>query len=78
MKVLMINKFLYPNGGSETYIFKLGEHLEEMGHVVQYFGMLVSFVYFVSVPFWGGEYKANAIIEWMYILSVGLDISWKI
>ena len=39
MKVLMINKFLYPNGGSETYIFKLGEHLEEMGHVVQYFGM---------------------------------------
>lgn len=38
--------------------------------------MLVSFVYFVSVPFWGGEYKANAIIEWMYILSVGLDISW--
>lgn len=38
--------------------------------------MLVSFVYFVSVPFWGGEYKTNAIIEWMYILSVGLDISW--
>lgn len=39
MKVLMINKFLYPNGGSETYIFKLGEHLEKMGHEVQYFGM---------------------------------------
>ena len=39
MKVLMINKFLYPNGGSETYIFKLGEHLQKMGHEVQYFGM---------------------------------------
>lgn len=39
MKVLMINKFLYPNGGSETYIFKLGAQLETMGHEVQYFGM---------------------------------------
>ena len=25
MKVLMINKFLYPNGGSETYILKIDE-----------------------------------------------------
>jgi len=39
MRVLMINKFLYPNGGSETYIFKLGEYLEKQGHEVQYFGM---------------------------------------
>ena len=39
MKILMINKFLYPNGGSETYIFKLGAHLESLGHEVQYFGM---------------------------------------
>jgi len=39
MKVLIINKFLYPNGGSETYIFKLGKQLEKMGHQVQYFGM---------------------------------------
>lgn len=39
MKILMINKFLYPNGGSETYIFKLGEQLIKMGHEVQYFGM---------------------------------------
>lgn len=28
MRVLMINKFLHPNGGSETYIFKLGEYLQ--------------------------------------------------
>ena len=39
MKVLFINKFLYPNGGSETYIFKLGEYLLSCGHEVQYFGM---------------------------------------
>lgn len=39
MRVLMINKFLYPNGGSETYIFKLGEYLVSIGHEVQYFGM---------------------------------------
>lgn len=39
MKILLINKFLHPNGGSETYIFKLGEFLEAQGHTVQYFGM---------------------------------------
>lgn len=39
MKILMINKFLYPNGGSETYIFELGKQLVQMGHEVQYFGM---------------------------------------
>lgn len=35
----MINKFLHPNGGSETYVFKLGKCLEEYGNKVQYFGM---------------------------------------
>lgn len=39
MKILMINKFLYPKGGSETYIFKLGEYLQSQGHEVEYFGM---------------------------------------
>ena len=39
MKILMINKFLYPNGGSETYISKLGSNLQARGHEVQYFGM---------------------------------------
>lgn len=39
MKILMINKFLHPNGGSETYIFKLGAYLQSQGHEVQYFGM---------------------------------------
>ena len=39
MKILMVNKFLYPNGGLETYIFKLGSYLQSQGHEVQYFGM---------------------------------------
>lgn len=39
MKILMINKFLHPNGGSETYIFQLGAYLKTLGHQVQYFGM---------------------------------------
>lgn len=39
MKILIVNKFLYPNGGSETYIFEIGKQLRKMGHEVQYFGM---------------------------------------
>ena len=39
MKILMINKFLYPKGGAETYILKLGKILQEHGHEVQYFGL---------------------------------------
>ena len=38
-KVLIVNKFLYPNGGSETYIFELGRQLKANGYEVQYFGM---------------------------------------
>ena len=39
MKILMVNKFLHPNGGSETYTFNLGRALQDAGHEVQYFGM---------------------------------------
>lgn len=39
MRILMVNKYLYPKGGAETYMLKLGAKLEEMGHEVQYFGM---------------------------------------
>ena len=31
MKVLIVNKFLHPNGGSETYIFEVGEAASEDG-----------------------------------------------
>ncbi len=39
MKILMVNKFLYPRGGSESYMLYLGECLEKLGHKVEYFGM---------------------------------------
>lgn len=39
MKILLVNKFLFPHGGSETYIFDLGRQFTSMGHEVQYFGM---------------------------------------
>ena len=39
MRVLIINKFLYPKGGSETYIFSLAETLRAHGHQVQFFGL---------------------------------------
>ena len=39
MKVLLVNKFLYPKGGSETYVLKLGQILRDRGHEVQYFGL---------------------------------------
>ncbi len=39
MKILMVNKFLYPRGGAETYLLKIGEELSKRGHQVEYFGM---------------------------------------
>ena len=39
MKILMVNKFLYPKGGAETYVLKLGKILQEQGHKVQFFGL---------------------------------------
>lgn len=39
MKILMVNKFLYPRGGSESYMLSLGDHLKRLGHEVEYFGM---------------------------------------
>jgi len=39
MKILIVNKFLFENGGSETYCFKLAEYLKQKGHSIQFFGM---------------------------------------
>lgn len=39
MKILLVNKFLYPKGGAETYVLKLGGILHRQGHEVQYFGL---------------------------------------
>ena len=62
MRVLIINKFLYPNGGSETYIFKLGEALEQHGHEVQYFGM---------------EHEGRCVGNWVNAYTSGMqEIAW--
>ena len=39
MRVLLVNKFHWRKGGSETYYFSVGESLREMGHEVHYFSM---------------------------------------
>ena len=39
MKILMVNKFLYPKGGAETYMLDLGKCLTSKGNEVEYFGM---------------------------------------
>ena len=39
MKILMVNKFLFPKGGAETYMFELAKCLEKNGNELQFFGM---------------------------------------
>lgn len=39
MKILLVNKFHYLKGGSETYYFELGRMLKNHGHDVAYFSM---------------------------------------
>ena len=39
MKILQINKFHYPRGGSERYVFELSKLLEDHGHEVIQFSM---------------------------------------
>ena len=39
MKVLLVNKFHYKKGGSETYYFTLADALKEAGHEVIFFSM---------------------------------------
>ena len=39
MKVLLVNKFHYKKGGSETYYFTVAEALARRGHEVVFFAM---------------------------------------
>lgn len=39
MRYLLVNKYLYPRGGAETYTLELGAALRKAGHTVAYFGM---------------------------------------
>ena len=42
MKILQVNKFLYPHGGAETYLLNLSKLLEQNGHEVIYFSQDIS------------------------------------
>ena len=39
LKILFVNKFLYPRAGAETYMFMLAGELARTGHTAAYFGM---------------------------------------
>ena len=39
MNILMVNKYLYPRGGAETYMLSIAEQLAERGHKLAFFGM---------------------------------------
>ena len=39
MRILHVNKFLYPFGGAESYMFELANAQEMDGHIVSYWGM---------------------------------------
>lgn len=77
MKILIVNKFLYPNGGSETYIFKIGQQLAAMGHAVQFFGMehegrIVgneADIYTKSMDFHGGSFLSKAAYPFRILYS---------
>lgn len=77
MKILMVNKFYYIKGGSETYYFSLKQLLEEHGHKVIDFSMVdpknfpseyseyfVENVNYQNVR--GGREKINAAINIIY------------
>ncbi|MFR9190320.1 MAG: hypothetical protein ACLVL7_08865 [Anaerotruncus massiliensis (ex Togo et al. 2019)] len=37
MKILLVNRYHYPVGGTETYLFALDRMLREAGHQVRHF-----------------------------------------
>lgn len=65
MRILLVNKFFYRKGGSETYLFALADGLRAMGHEVAFFSMQhpnnePSYwsKYFVSEKEYNGEVSA--------------------
>lgn len=78
MKILMVNKFFYIKGGSETYYFSLKKLLESKGHTVIDFSMKDerNFIskysqYFVNSVDYNG--KSNGIAK----LKAGLNIIYS-
>ena len=40
MRILMVNKFLYPRGGSESYMLYLADHLKKISNRLTLFGAI--------------------------------------
>lgn len=86
MKVLLVNKYHYVRGGSETYYFGLAELLRKAGHEVVFFAMqdkknlpCEQSEYFVSNVDFNGELsireKVNAAVRMIYSLEAKKKIS---
>ena len=77
MKILMVNKFLYPKGGAEIYMLRLGEQLRALGNEVEYFGMAHPDntvgnrweLYTASMDFHGGSLLSKAAYPLRVIYS---------
>ena len=41
MKILLVNKFLYPRGGDCIHTLSLGQMLRKMGHTVRFYAMII-------------------------------------
>lgn len=76
MKILQINKYLYPKGGSEIYMFQLSKLLNQAGHEVKYWGMkndqnIVNDFYELNIPFIDYQNqnsldKINSVLKTVY------------
>lgn len=76
MKILQINKYLYPKGGSEIYMFQLSKLLSQLGHEVKYWGMeneqnIVNDFNELNIPYvdfqkQNGFEKINSVVKTVY------------
>lgn len=77
MKILMINRVLYPRSASETAMFCLAETLEKMGHQVTFFAMddprnqQLPGAYVVTQPDPAQESRLRSAMRLVYDRSVG-------
>lgn len=82
MKVLLVNKFHYRKGGSETYYFDVADGLRKLGHEVVFFSMedprnepCDQSGYFVSASDYNG--KASVLKKAKEALSIAYNIEAK-
>ena len=66
MKILLVNKFLYPKGGSETYLLSLGRALSEKGEALTWEDLAP----FAGEDVGSGLYIYHFPIDEQYLLSV--------